>query len=256
MWQDSVESNQAARMAARQQGDIGEELHAMDYMVYASLQQGHDAEASAIIQDLRGMTRLTAGDFKVSYAATAMPVRYAVERKHWDEATRSSSPEGAPPHVTALAAWARALGYARSGNRAAAEAELQSLERLTDQLRAAGNQYWAGQVQIQAEEASSWIALAAHKPDDALALMKKAADEEDAVEKLPVTPGPVVPAREQLGDMLTLVGQPAAALAEYERTLRDSPGRRGALQGALSSAREAGLKAKSAYYEAAIKNLE
>jgi hypothetical protein len=256
MWQDSVASNQAARMAARQQGDVGEELHAMDYMVYASLQQGRDAEAAAVIQDLHGMTRLTAADFKVSYAATAMPVRYAVERKKWEEATRSSSPEGAPPHVTALAAWARALGYARSGNRAAAESELQSLQRLTDQLRAAGNQYWAGQVQIQAEEAGSWIALAAQKPDDALTLMKKAADEEDAVEKLPVTPGPVVPAREQLGDMLALVGQPAAALAEYERTLRDSPGRRGALQGALSSAREAGLKSKSAYYEAAINNLQ
>src|SRR5215471_5708480 len=256
MWQDSVESNQAARMTARQQGDIGEELHAMDYMVYASLQQGHDAEAAAVIQDLRNMTQLAAGDFKVGYAATAMPVRYAVERKHWDEATHCVSPEGAPPHVTALAAWARALGYAHSGNAAAAEAELQSLQRLTDQLRAAGNQYWAGQVQIQAEEAGSWIALTSHKTEDALALMKRAADEEDVVEKLPVTPGPVVPAREQLGDMLAQIGQPAAALAAYETALRDSPGRRGALQGALSSARAAGLKSKSTYYEAAINKIQ
>lgn len=256
MWRDSVESNQAARMAARQQGDIGEELHAMDYMVYASLQEGRSAEAAAVIQDLHGMTRLTAGEFKVGYAATAMPVRYAVERKKWDEATRCQAPEGAPPPVKALAAWARALGYARSGNTTAAEAELQSLQRSADQLRAAGNQYWAGQVQIQAEEASSWIALAAHKPEDAVALMKKAADEEDAVEKLPVTPGPVVPAREQLGDMLAQLGQPAAALAEYETALKDSPGRRGSLQGALASARAAGLKSKSNYYEAAISKLQ
>jgi hypothetical protein len=256
MWHDSVESNQAARMAARQQGDVGEELHAMDYMVYASLQEGREAEAAAVIQDLRGMTRLTAGDFKVGYAATAMPVRYAVERKKWDEAARCQAPEGAPPQVTALAAWARALGYARSGSTVAAEAELQSLQRLTEQLRAAGNQYWAGQVQIQAEEASSWIALAAHKPEDALTLMKKAADEEDAVEKLPVTPGPVVPAREQLGDMLALMGRPAAALAEYETALKDSPARRGALQGALASARRAGLKSKSTYYEAALSKLQ
>jgi hypothetical protein len=256
MWQNSVESNQAARMAARQQGDIGEELHAMDYMVYASLQQGHDAEAAAVIQDLRGMTRLTAGDFKVGYAATAMPVRYAVERKKWEEAAHCQAPEGAPPQVAALGAWARALGYARSGNTTAAEAEVQSLQRFTDQLRTAGNQYWAGQVQIQTEEASSWIALAAHKTEDALALMKRAADEEDSVEKLPVTPGPVVPAREQLGDLLAQMGQPAAALAAYETALRDSPGRRGALQGALSSARAAGLKSKSTYYEAAINKLQ
>jgi tetratricopeptide (TPR) repeat protein len=133
---------------------------------------------------------------------------------------------------------------------------LQSLLRLTEQLRASGNQYWAGQVQIQTKEASSWIALATRKPEEALALMKSAADEEDAVEKLPVTPGPVVPAREQLGDLLARLGQPAAALAEYENALKDSPGRRGALEGALSSARSAGLKSKSAYYEAAIRKLD
>ncbi|HMF91181.1 MAG TPA: hypothetical protein VKL40_11080 [Candidatus Angelobacter sp.] len=272
MWQDSVQSNQAARMAARQQGDVGEELHAMDYLVYASLQEGRDADAAAVIEDLRGMSRPTAGDFKVGYASTAMPVRYAVERKRWDDATRCAAPEGAPPQVAALAAWARALGYARSGKATtvqpevlqeltdelrstAAQSELQSLQRLTEQLRAAGNQYWAGQVQIQAKEASSWIALATRKPEEALALMKSAADEEDAVEKLPVTPGPVVPAREQLGDMLAQLGQPAAALAEYENALKDSPGRRGALEGALTSARAAGLKSKSAYYEAAIRKL-
>src|SRR5215471_12226633 len=255
MWRDSVESNQAARKAAHQQGDVGEELHAMDYMVYASLQEGRDAEAAAVLQDLKNMAQLTAGDFKVGYAATAMPVRYAVERKKWDEAIRCAAPEGAPPQVTALAAWARALGHARSGNATAAQAELQSLQRLTEQLRASGNQYWAGQVQIQAEEASSWIAMANQKSEEAVALMRKAADEEDAVEKLPVTPGPVVPAREQLGEMLVLTGQPAAALAEYEKTLRESPGRRAALQGALDSARAAGLKSKSAYYEAATKDL-
>jgi tetratricopeptide (TPR) repeat protein len=256
MWRDSVESNQAAHTAARQQGDVGEELHAMDYMVYASLQEGRDAEAAAVIQDLRGMPRLTTGDFKVGYAATAMPVRYAVERKKWDEAIRCLSPDGAAPHVAALAAWARALGYARSGNMTAAQAELELLQRLAEELRVSGNQYWAGQVQIQAEEASSWIAFATHKNEDALALLKKAADEEDAVEKLPVTPGPVVPAREQLGDMLAQLGRHAAALAEYETALKDSPGRRGSLQGALASARAAGLKSKSTFYEAALSNLQ
>jgi len=184
-----------------------------------------------------------------------MPIRYAVERKQWPDATRCVASAGAPPHVSALAAWARALGYAHTGNLVAARAELQSLEHMAEELRTSGNQYWTVQVQIQAEEAGAWISLAEHKPEDALALLKKAADEEDAVEKLPVTPGPVVPAREQLADLLAQSGHPEAALGEYEKALQNAPGRRGALRGALESARSAGANSKSTYYEAALKNL-
>ena len=256
MWKESMRSNEDARIAAHQQGDIGEELHAMDYLVYASLQEGRDAEAAAILKDLGRIGELRGSEFKVGYAATAMPVRYAVERKQWSEATRCEAPAGAPPHVAALAAWARALGYARAGNVTAARTELGSLERMTEQLRDAGNQYWAGQVHIQAEEAAAWIAFAEHKSEEAVTLMKTAADEEDAVEKLPVTPGPVVPAREQLGDLFALSGHPDVALAAYEKSLQDAPGRRGALHGALESARAAGLKSKSSYYEAALKKLD
>ena len=255
MWSDSVRSNQAARAAALEQGDIGETLHAMDYLVYALLQEGRDSDAAGVLKELRDMKLESAGEFKIAYAATAMPVRYAVERKQWNDALHCTAPTGAPPQVAALAAWARALGHARTGDAEAARAELQSIQRLAEQLSAAGNQYWAGQVQIQAEEAGAWIALAEHKPEQALALMKKAADEEDAVEKLPVTPGPVVPAREQLGDLLLQLGQAEAALAAYETSLQDAPARRGALQGAFASARAAGLKSKSSYYEAALKNI-
>ncbi len=256
MWSDSVRSNQAARVAAHEQGDFGEELHAMDYLVYAFLQEGRDADAASVLKDLQALRQQPGSDFKSAYAATAMPVRYAMERKQWNDATRCVAPQGAPPHVAALAAWARALGHARAGDPAAARAELQSIQHLAEQLSASGSQYWAGQVQIQAEEASSWIALAEHKPEEAQALMKKAADEEDAVEKLPVTPGPVVPAREQLGDLLAQLGKPEAALAAYEKTLEDAPGRRGALKGARDSARAAGLKSKSNDYEAALKKLD
>lgn len=254
MWSDSMRSNQAAREAARKQGDIGEELHAMDYLVYASLQKGSYSDTVAVLNDLKSMGTL-GSDFKVSYAATAMPVRYALERKQWNDATRCVSPEGAPPHVAALAAWARALGYARIGNMTAANTELQTLRSLSDKLRTAGNLYWAGQVDIQAEEATAWIAFADKKADDALALLKKAADEEDAVEKLPVTPGPVVPAREQLADLLALVGRPKDALAEYETALQNAPGRRASLQGAMESARASGASAKSGLYQAELKKL-
>lgn len=255
MWSDSMRSNQAARAAAHAQGDFGEEMHAMDYLVYASLQKGSYAETLAVLKDLQSMGTPAGSEFKVAYAATAMPIRYALERKQWNEATRCVSPSGAPPHVTALAAWARALGDAHTGNVAAAKVELQTLRKLAEQLRASGNLYWAGQVDIQAEEADAWIAYAEHKPNDALALLKKAADEEDAVEKLPVTPGPVVPAREQLADLLAMMGRPNDALAEYETALQSAPGRRAALQGAMESARAAGSESKSGFYQAALKKL-
>jgi len=252
LWSDSVRMNQASRVAAHQQGDTGEELHAMDYMVYASLQEDRAADAAAILQELKTMGSFKSGEFKSAYAATAMPIRYAVERKQWKEAVQCSAPEGAPPQVNALAAWARALGNARSGNAAAARPDLEILGKMAEKLRAAGNLYWAGQVDIQVKEASAWIAWADHKTSDALAAMRQAADEEDAVEKLPVTPGPVVPAREQLGDLLLEAGQPAAALAEYEASLKGSPGRRGALQGAMKSSQAAGLSAKTSFYQAML----
>jgi tetratricopeptide (TPR) repeat protein len=255
MWSDSVKSNQSARAAAHAQGDAGEELHAMDYLVYASLQEGRDDQAAAVLKDLNAMGLVSAKEFKIAYSATAMPVRYAVERKNWDAAIHCSAPEGAPPHVSALAAWARALGKTRSGDVTAAKVDVDSMQKLAEQLRAAGNLYWAGQVDIQLGEARSWIAAAENKPEEAVALMAKAANDEDAVEKLPVTPGPVVPAREQLADLLAQLGRHDAALAEYEKSLQASPGRRGALQGALQSARAAGMKSKTSYYEAALNKL-
>ncbi|HET7872040.1 MAG TPA: hypothetical protein VFL42_05970, partial [Terriglobales bacterium] len=254
MWSDSMRSNQAARDAAHKQNDIGEELHAMDYLVYASLQKASYSDTTAVLNDLKNMGAL-GSDFKVSYAATAMPVRYALERRQWNDATNCVSPAGAPPHVAALAAWARALGHAHTGNITAAKAELEALRKFANQLRAAGNLYWAGQVDIQSEEAGAWIAYAEHKQGEALALLKKAADEEDAVEKLPVTPGPVVPAREQLGDLLALMGRPKEALAVYETSLENAPGRRASLQGAMESARAAGASAKSGQYQAELKKL-
>ena len=243
-----MRSNQAARAAAHQQGDIGEELHAMDYLVYASLQAGRDADTGAVLKDLQGMGPLTGSDPKVAYAATAMPVRYAVERKQWQDAIRCVAQRSAPPHISR----ARRLGP-RTGIRAYRQCNGSPGRTTVAWAHGGGTpRDWQSSIgpaksRSRQKKQRSWIAIAEHKTDDALALMKKAADEEDAVEKLPVTPGPVVPAREQLGDLLKQSGQPEAALAEYEKALQDAPGRRGALQGALDSARAAGSKSKSSY---------
>ena len=205
----------------------------MDYLVYAYLQSGRDNEAAQVIQQLKNKPEMNAGgDFKISYAATAMPVRYAVERGEWSDATRIVPPTAAPPHVVAIAVWARGLGLARSGQAPSASAEIDRLQQIEEQLRASGNDYWATQVGILRREVMAWSAQANKKPEEAAALLRAAADQEDAVEKLPVTPGPIVPAREQLGYLLLEQNQPGLALKEFEAALTNSPGRRDALQGA------------------------
>ena len=231
LWDDSIASNIAARDAARRAGDTGEELHAMDYLVYAYLQSGRDAEAAQVIQQLRAMPKSNTKDFKVGYAATAMPVRYLVERSQWSEAAGVTPPAAAPPHVTAIAVWARGTGLARSGHPAEAREQIENLQRIQEQLHASGSDYWATQVRIMELEVTAWTFQAEKKSAKAVLLMREAADQEDSIEKLPVTPGPIVPAREQLGDLLLEQGQPELAAKEFQAALVTSPARRGALQG-------------------------
>lgn len=237
LWDDSIASNLAARNAAHQQGDAGEELHAMDYLVYAYLQNGRDQEATQLVQQLKNMPKLDFGDFKIAYASTVMPLRCAVERGQWSDAAAIVPPTGAPPHVVALAIWARGVGLARSGHASEASAEIRRLREIEEQLRTSGDTYWASQVEILKREVMAWSAQAETKSDEATALMRGSADEEDAIEKLPVTPGPILPAREQLGSMLLEQKHPGLALREFQTALANAPGRRGALQGVARAAK-------------------
>jgi tetratricopeptide (TPR) repeat protein len=232
LWEDSITSNLAARDAARKQGDTGEEVHAMDYLVYAYLQSGRDTDAAQVIQQLRNMSKLNTGDFKIGYASTAMPVRYAVERSQWADAATMVPSAGAPPEIVAIAIWARGLGLARSGRAEQAHIETDKLQQIEAQLRTSANDYWATQVGILVREVMAWSAQASSKPDEAVALMREAADAEDAIEKLPVTPGPILPAREQLGGLLLEQNHPGPSLKEFQTALANAPERRGALQGA------------------------
>jgi hypothetical protein len=237
LWDDSVASNLAARSAAHQQGDTGEELHAMDYLVYAYLQRGRDQEAAQMIQQLRAMRNLNMSDFKTGYAATAMPIRYIVERRQWSEAEKIlPPPDPAPPQVLAIALWARGIGFARNGNAQEAHKESEMLRQIEERLRASENDYWATQVNIMRSEIMAWSAQAENRPDEAAATMRNAADDEDAIEKLPITPGPIVPAREQLGELFLEQGKSASALKAFKTALVNAPGRRGALQGAAQAA--------------------
>ncbi|MDB6088962.1 MAG: hypothetical protein JWN85_1746, partial [Gammaproteobacteria bacterium] len=194
LWDDSVASNQAARAAAREQADLGEELHAMDYLTYAYLQRGRYAEAEQVVVDLRAMKNLPAPQFKVGYAATAMPVRVAVEQRAWDSAASLEPLPQSAPHVAALVYWARALGQARAGHPQSSDAEIERLHACLRETQSAGSEYWATQVDALLKEAEAWRFAANGEPEAAILNLRAAADKEDAVEKLPLTPGPVVPA--------------------------------------------------------------
>jgi tetratricopeptide (TPR) repeat protein len=240
LWDDSIASNRAARAAAHEQGDIGEELHAMDYLTYAYLQRGRDAEARQTLVELRAMTSITASAFKEGYAATAMPVRFAVERRDWDSAASLEPLPQSPPHVAALAYWARALGRARSEHPQSSDADIEKLAECQRALQSAGNSYWATQVDVLLKEAQAWRSAGKGDSQSAIEGLRAAAAEEDALEKLPVTPGPVVPAREQLGELLLSLKRPQEALQEFQTALSSAPRRRGALSGAITAAEVVG----------------
>ena len=232
LWEDSIQSNEAARHAAHDQGDIGEELHAMDYLTYAYLQSGRNADAERIVTQLHAMGSVLADDFKMGYAATAMPVRLAVERGRWNDAAALEPLPGSAPHVAAIAYWARALGHAHSGRADLASADAAQIDACEVQSKAHGTPYWTTQIGVLSKEAHAWTAMASGHPDDAVTLLRAAADAEDALEKLPVTPGPIVPAREQLGQLLLDLHRPKEAQQELTRALADAPGRRAALEAA------------------------
>jgi hypothetical protein len=175
-----------------------------------------------------------------------MPVRYAVERRQWADAASIVVPKGAPPQVVAIAVWCRGVGLARSGRATEALAEIEKLRQIEEQLGSSGDRYWAAQAEILRREVMAWSAEVESKPEDAETLLRAAADEEDAIEKLPVTPGPIVPAREQLGDLLLEQNHAASALKEFQAALLNAPGRRGALQGAARAAKLSGRKPDSA----------
>ena len=242
LWEDSIASNQAARQAAHQQGDVGEELHAMDYLTYAYLQRGRNADAEEVGGALRVMSGHLGKDFKVGYAATAIPVRLTIERRRWGDAALLQPLPDSAPHVAAIVYWARAVANARAGRPQSTDADIAKIETCRQQLQSAGNTYWATQTGTLGKEAKSWQLAASGHVEEATQLLRQAADEEEALEKLPVTPGPIVPAREQLGEMLLTHERPREALQEFRTALVAAPGRRAALTGAIRAAELIGDK--------------
>lgn len=253
LWQESIDSNLASAAAARKNGLAGDELHAADYLVYAHLQMGQDRDARRILDSLPHVQPGDAAFFAGLYATASIPARFAIERHNWKEAAALTLPPNTFPGgrylwTEADLYFARALGAARLGDAPAATTALQQLTTLRDNLLHEQNQYSAEQVDIQREIVTAWITLAQGQSEAALQQMRAAADHEDTTEKLPVTPGPIVPARELLGEMLFQSNQPALALEAFESALQASPNRLNALYGAAQSAKFAGNPQKAKLY--------
>jgi hypothetical protein len=243
-WDESIETN---IRSARAEPDSNAAVHPMDYLVYAYLQQGRDADALRVItRAVQNPDRFYGG--LLGYNFAAMPARYAVERSAWSEAAALKLPVNALPYVEAVARFARAVGAARGGGDGAIEQareDAAALLSLADGLEQRGSREWATRVRAQHLAAQAWIEKAAGNDDVALRLALEAADLEDSVEKHPVMPGPILPARELAGDMLAMLGRHEEALAAYEKTLEREPRRSRALFGAARAAERAGSAARA-----------
>jgi hypothetical protein len=252
-WRESVASNQASVAAAK--GDMRYIPHGWDYMVYASLQMADDAGAEKVGAETWAVRTMHSPSFSEVFAAAAIPARLALERGHWAEAAKLTlHPAVAEadwkrfPQAEAINAFARALGAARSRDTAGAWREIERLHALQKVLSERKLAYWAEQVEIQAQVATAWALHAEGKPAEALAAMHAAADHEDKTEKHAITPGPIMPARELLGELLLELGQPADALAQYEASIAKEPNRFRGLYGTGLAAERAGDRVRARGY--------
>jgi tetratricopeptide (TPR) repeat protein len=250
MWQESIESNLAAEAAARKLGWAQEELHSMDYLIYAYLQGAQSGSAKDMLTKIASVTVADAArTLPVDYAQAAAPARFALEQQRWDDAASLVPLASRFPATQALTHYARALGAAHLGLPGNVEKEVVQLTQIRDALLQAKQDYWAKQVDVQRLTAQAWLAWAKKDSSQAIELMRSAVAVEESTYKHPITPGQLLPARELLGDLLMATNQPSLALAEYEAALRTNPNRFNSLYGAARSAELAGISSKAtAYY--------
>ena len=253
-WAESIETNRAsAKAAADTLAASGpqtglrsyEGLHAYDYMMYGYLQLARDREARVLVDEVTSTRKLNVDHFAGAFALAAIPARFALERGQWAEAAALTPRPGDLawskfPQAESIVWFARGLGAARSGDPARARQDLARIEALRDGMTAAKSLYWAHQSEVQRLAVAAWIARADNKNEEAVALMRQAADREDGTEKHPVTPGALFPAREMLANLLLDLGQAAPALAEFERSQKNDPNRFRGLAGAARAAELAG----------------
>jgi hypothetical protein len=262
-WQESISTNIRSAAAASDEGSVGEALHADDYLMYAYLQTGQDSAAARVLAafpalaaryDPKGPTT-GAPPAAAYYAMAAVPARYALERGDWGAATKLDVHQTAFPFADAVTWFARGIGAARTRDTVLSAESVRQLERLRDALTQRKEAYWSQQVDIQRRGVAAWFAFARGARAEALAEMRATADLEGTTEKNAITPGPIVPARELLGEMLLASGDARAAYKEFEATLLTEPHRYRAIAGAMRSAKAAGNSAAAGQYATQLAQL-
>jgi len=247
-WAESAATNERSAVAARRENDPFDQLHAMDFMLYAYLQLARDSDARRVVEDAARVPGAYPGHSMNPYPIAAIPARYALERGDWRQAMGLQPPGSKYVNVEALTHFARALGAARSGDPEAAMRGVQDLGALRDLIKQAKHDYWATEVEVSRLGAAAWTAWAQSKPEEALSLMRSAADMEDTSEKHIVTPGRLLPARELLGELLLELQRPAEALREFETAQRREPEQFRGLYGAAQAAAHSGDLAQAKRY--------
>src|SRR5215510_1203447 len=252
MWDESIAANRASAKASRAYAAMrhrdateAEELHALDYLAYSYLQEAQDAEAKKIV-DLAAKVRKTNPEleFIAAYALAAIPTRYAFERNDWAAAANLPIPNvphwSSFPFMEALIEYGHALGRAHTGDLSGARKAIARMQQLREATKDPKFDYFKSHLDLQMQAASAWVAAAEGKKDDAIDMLRQAADSEDILGKHPVSPGAFVPVREQLGTLLLEAGKPKEAQQEFEAALKIYPGRYRGLYGAAQAAEQAG----------------
>ena len=268
MWNDSVGSNLASAAAARAyaksrhpDASSFEELHALDYLEFAYLQNAQDKEAQGVLDQLRAIKKAQPQeDLAVAHAEGAIPARFALERGRWKDAALIDVPAAGYwkkfPFAEAHLHYARGLGAARSGQLDLAKKEIARLGEIWNGLKAEPkNKLWAGHVELEQLAVSGWLAHAQGNDAEAEKLLRKAADQEDTIGIHPVSPATILPTREVLGDLLVELKRPADALKEYAASLAIRPARFYATAGAANAAKLAKDDAAHKKYSAALVEL-
>lgn len=257
LWDECIQSNlvsvSSAKCYAEKAGIRGhwdEELHGLDYLVYAYLQKKEDILAGQQVNYLKTINEVHPVNFKVAYAFAAIPARYALERRMWKEAAELQlHPVNFPwekfPWQEALIHFAKLMGNVHLNKSDAALAELNKLKSLYNSLNKQKDKApEAAQVLVQIRTGEAWIAYMKGDNEKAREWMRAAADMEDGTEKHPVTPGAVIPARELLGEMLLGMNKPALALEAFELNQKIHPNRRNGLNGLTIAAQKSGKKGR------------
>ncbi len=260
LWDESIKSNLVSADAAKcyaeasgVQGHWDQEMHALDYLMYAYLQKGENVEAKKILDYTMTINEVSASNFINAYSFAAIPARYALENHSWEDAAKlTPHPESFPwnkyPWQQAMIHFTHVIGLIHLDELDDAHAELKLLSAQHDTLVVQKDGYKSNQVLIQMKIAEGWIRMKEGKQKEALALLTEAANMEDLTQKHPVTPGEVIPAREFLADMLMVLNKPAKALTAYEGVLKKAPNRFNSLYGAGLAAEKLGQEEKAKLY--------